>query len=151
MPRASASLYADLLRNSGALAFCAPAFVGRTPMAMHSLGTVLLISARTGNYALAGTVAAAGFAGSAVVIPAAAALTDNLGQRRILVPQALVFLAGSTRRRGSEPPPCCPWRARSASLPSDELSRCRGRGRLARQKAEVRCGAAGVSGRLRPA
>jgi hypothetical protein len=82
MPMASASLYADLLRNSGAFAFGAPAFVGRTPMAMYSLGTVLLISARTGDYALAGTVAAAGFAGSAVVIPATAALADNLGQRR---------------------------------------------------------------------
>ncbi len=95
MPRPSVRLYADLLRNSGAFAFCAPAFVGRTPMAMYSLGTVLLISARTGDYALAGAVAAAGFAGSAVVIPAVAALADNLGQRRILVPQALVFLAAT--------------------------------------------------------
>ena len=94
MPRA-ASPYADLLRSSGAFAFCAPAFVGRTPMAMYSVGTVLLISARTGDYALAGAVAAAGFAGSAVVIPAAAALADNLGQRRILVPQALIFLAAT--------------------------------------------------------
>ena len=95
MPRAGASPYADLLRSSGALAFCAPAFVGRTPMAMYSVGTVLLISARTGDYALAGAVAAVGFAGSAVVIPAAAALADNLGQRRILIPQALIFLAAT--------------------------------------------------------
>ena len=95
MPRACASPYADLLRSSGAFAFCAPAFVGRTPMAMYSVGTVLLISARTSDYALAGAVAAAGFAGSAVVIPAAAALADNLGQRRILVPQALIFLAAT--------------------------------------------------------
>ncbi|HEY6311060.1 MAG TPA: MFS transporter [Streptosporangiaceae bacterium] len=95
MSKISASPYTGLLRSPGALVFCAAAFIGRIPMAMYSLGTVLLISAGTGDYALAGAVAAAGFAGSAVVIPSAAALTDHFGQRRILVPQAFIFLAAT--------------------------------------------------------
>ena len=52
--------YVQLLRTPGALAFSAAGFVGRMSMAMYGLGTVLLIALNTGQYGLAGTVAAAG-------------------------------------------------------------------------------------------
>jgi MFS family permease len=83
--------YAQLLRTPGALAFSAAGFVGRMSMAMYGLGTVLLIALNTGQYGLAGTVAAAGSVGYAVVGPIVAQRADRLGQRRVLLVQAAVF------------------------------------------------------------
>ena len=60
-------------------------------MAMYGLGTVLLISARTGHYGVAGSVAAAGSLGAAVCAPQLARLVDRLGQRRVLIPVCVVF------------------------------------------------------------
>ena len=87
--------YLGLLRLPGALRFSAAAFVGRMPISMIGLGTVLLIAAATGRYGLAGLVAAAGAIGSAICTPLAARLTDRLGQDRVLVPQAIVFAAAA--------------------------------------------------------
>jgi len=92
---AGGSSYLDLLQTPGALRFSAAAFVGRMPMSMFGLGIVLFISAGTGRYGLAGVVAAAGAVGYAICAPLVAALTDRLGQRRVLRPQTAVF-AGST-------------------------------------------------------
>ena len=83
--------YLTILRYPGAFRFSSAAFVGRMPMAMFGLGTVLLIAAITGRYGLAGTVAAAGSVGYAICTPLVATLTDRLGQRRVLRPQALMF------------------------------------------------------------
>ena len=87
--------YRDVLRTPGALGFAIPGVVGRMPMAMLSLALVILISAVTGSYALAGSVSAAGAVAYAVVTPRAARLADRYGQARVLRPQAIVFAAAA--------------------------------------------------------
>jgi len=80
----SPNAYLGLLRRPGALGFCAAGFIGRMPMSMFGLGTVLLIAAITGRYGMAGAVAAAGSVGYAISAPQLAKLTDRLGQHRVL-------------------------------------------------------------------
>lgn len=87
----SGNAYLGLLRSPGALGFSAAGFVGRMPMSMFGLGTVLLIAAVTGRYGIAGVIAAAGSVGYAICAPQLAKLTDRLGQHRVLRPQAAVF------------------------------------------------------------
>jgi MFS family permease len=87
--------FLEVLARPGALRFSAAGFVGRMPMAMFGLGTVLLIASVTGRYGLAGIVAAAGSVGYAVCAPQAARLSDRFGQRRVLRP-LVIFFAVST-------------------------------------------------------
>jgi MFS family permease len=87
--------FLEVLARPGALRFSAAGFVGRMPMAMFGLGTVLLIASVTGRYGLAGIVAAAGSVGYAVCAPQAARLSDRFGQRRVLRP-LVIFFAAST-------------------------------------------------------
>jgi MFS family permease len=61
------------------------------PMSMFGLGTVLLISAVTGKYGVAGTVSAAGSLGYAFSSPRVARAVDSYGQRRVLLPLLTVF------------------------------------------------------------
>ena len=83
--------YAEIFRDRRARRFSAAGVIGRMPMAMLGLGTVLLISARTGHYGVAGSVAASGSLGAALCAPQLARLVDRLGQRRVLMPLCLVF------------------------------------------------------------
>jgi MFS family permease len=85
----------EVLSRPGALRFSAAGFVGRMPMSMFGLGTVLLIASVTGRYGLAGIVAAAGSVGYALCAPQAARLADRFGQRRVLRPQAVFFAAAT--------------------------------------------------------
>src|ERR1700689_260509 len=71
--------------------FSVAGVIGRLPMSMYGLGTVLLISAGTGRYGLAGTVAAAGALGNAFFAPQLGRLVDRLGQHRVLVPICVIF------------------------------------------------------------
>ena len=64
--------YLKALAIPGALRFSAAGFLGRMQISMFGLGTVLLISALSGSYVLAGAVAAAGSGGYALVSPLAA-------------------------------------------------------------------------------
>ena len=48
------STYRDILSRPGAFAFSAAALVARLPISMVGLGIVLLVSAQTGSYGLAG-------------------------------------------------------------------------------------------------
>src|SRR5215467_14691452 len=86
--------YLQLLRLPGAARFSVAALIGRMPMAMFGLGTVLLVAATTGRYSLAGLVAGAGSVGYAIAAPQVARLADKFGQRRVLRPLVAVF-AGS--------------------------------------------------------
>jgi predicted MFS family arabinose efflux permease len=61
------------------------------PMSMFGLGTVLLISAATGKYGVAGTVSAVGSFGYAFTSPRIARLVDARGQRRVPLPLLSVF------------------------------------------------------------
>jgi MFS family permease len=83
--------YLHLLRLPGAARFSITAAIGRTPMAMFGLGSVLLLRATTGQYGLAGTIAGAGSIGYAVSAPRIARYADHLGQRRVLRPLVAIF------------------------------------------------------------
>ena len=83
--------YAEIFRVPGAWRFSVAGVIGRMPMSMFGLGTVLLISATTGTYGVAGAVSAAGAVGYAVTSPWIARLVDTTGQRRVLLPMLTVF------------------------------------------------------------
>lgn len=83
--------YAEIFAIPRAWRFSAAGIIGRMPMSMYGLGTVLLISAGTGRYGLAGTVSAAGAIGGALCAPQFGRLVDRLGQHRVLVPVCLTF------------------------------------------------------------
>jgi MFS family permease len=87
--------YAEIFRVPRAWRFSAAGVIGRMPMAMFGLGTVLLISSVTGRYGLAGAVSAAGSLGYAIMTPQLARLMDRLGQRRVLLPVTAVFAAST--------------------------------------------------------
>jgi MFS family permease len=85
--------FLEVLARPGAWRFSVAGVIGRMPMSMFGLGTVLLIAAVTGSYGLAGIVAAAGSVGYAVCAPQAARLADRFGQRRVLLPLTAFFAA----------------------------------------------------------
>jgi MFS family permease len=85
--------FREVLTRPGALRFSAAGFVGRMPMSMVGLGTVLLIASVTGRYGLAGIVAGAGSVGYALCAPQAARLADRFGQHRVLRPMTVFFAA----------------------------------------------------------
>jgi predicted MFS family arabinose efflux permease len=78
------STYRRAFEVPGAWQFSSSAAIGRLPIAMVGLGIVLLISARTGSYALAGLLSAVfqlAAAGGALVT---SRWVDQLGQNRLL-------------------------------------------------------------------
>ena len=83
--------YREIFSIPRAWRFSVAGVIGRLPMSMYGLGTVLLISAGTGRYGLAGTVAAAGALGNAFFAPQLGRLVDRLGQHRVLVPICVIF------------------------------------------------------------
>jgi len=87
--------YREALRAPGALAFAIPGVVGRMPMAMLSLGLVVLLTAVTGSYGVAGAVSATAALLYAGVTPFAARLADRYGQARVLRPQVAIFAAAT--------------------------------------------------------
>jgi hypothetical protein len=87
--------YRAVLRTPGALAFAIPGVVGRMPMATLSLAQVMLVTAVTGSYGIAGAASATGALLYAVVTPRVARLADRYGQGRVLRPQVIVFAAAT--------------------------------------------------------
>jgi MFS family permease len=85
--------YLALLRLPGAARFCVAGMVGRAPMAMFGLGTLLLVASKTGRYGLAGLVAGVGSIGYAVTAPQVARFADRFGQQRVLRPLVAIFAA----------------------------------------------------------
>jgi MFS family permease len=83
--------YAEIFEIPGAWRFSVAGVIGRMPMSMFGLGTVLLISAITGKYGVAGAVSAVGSLGYAFSSPRIARLVDSRGQRRVLLPLLAVF------------------------------------------------------------
>ena len=86
--------YAEILRIPRAWQFSVAGIIGRMPMSMVGLGVVLLISASTGRYAVAGTVSAASSLGMAACAAQFGRLVDRYGQGRVIVPMAMGFAAG---------------------------------------------------------
>src|SRR5215470_14602303 len=83
--------YAEIFKIPGAWRFSVAGVIGRMPMSMFGLGTVLLISAVTGKYGVAGAVSAVGSLGYAFTSPRVARAVDSHGQRRVLIPLLTVF------------------------------------------------------------
>lgn len=86
--------YRRVLAVPGAVRFSVSGLVARLPISMIALGIVLLVSTRTGSYALAGTVSAAFLISNAVSGVPQARLIDRLGQSRVLPAATGVFLLG---------------------------------------------------------
>jgi MFS family permease len=68
------------------------AFIGRLPLSMIGLGSVLLVQDHTGSYGLGGAVAAVGAIASAVSGPLIGRLADTHAQRRVLLSVLAVFV-----------------------------------------------------------
>ena len=83
--------YAEIFAIPRAWRFSVAGIIARMPMSMYGLGTVLLISAVTGHYGLAGSVSAAGSLGGAVCAPQLGRLVDRIGQHRVLIPVCVTF------------------------------------------------------------
>ena len=84
--------YLVVLRTPHARPMALAAFVGRLPLSMIGLGSVLLVQDYTGSYALGGGVAAAGAVATAASGPVIGRLADTFGQRRVLLPVLAVFM-----------------------------------------------------------
>ncbi len=89
------SRYLEIFRIPGARRFSAAGFIGRMPMSMVGLGIILVVSASTGKYAIAGAVAATGSLCYAFAAPQIGRLTDRVGQGRVLRPLTAVFGASA--------------------------------------------------------
>ncbi|WP_445256650.1 MFS transporter [Nocardioides aurantiacus] len=83
--------YRRVFSHPGTLAFSSTGLVARLPMSMTTLGIVLLVSALSGSYALAGQVTAAFIAGNAGFAVLHGRLTDRFGQTRVLSVDTLAF------------------------------------------------------------
>ena len=92
-PLSPLSSYRRLLGLAGP-AYVLTAFLGRLPLAMSQLGTLLLVSTATGSYAVGGAAAGALAVANAVSAPLAGALADRLGQRPVVLVQSLAGAAG---------------------------------------------------------
>jgi len=78
------STYRQALSVPGSVRFSSTGFVARLPMAMVSLGIVLLVSERTGSYAVAGILSAAFQLPAALGAVVTSRWADRLGQHRVL-------------------------------------------------------------------
>lgn len=70
------------------------AFLGRLPLAMSQLGTLLLVSTETGSYGQGGLAAGSLALASAVGAPVAGSLADRIGQRPVVLVQSLAGALG---------------------------------------------------------
>jgi MFS family permease len=84
--------YLHVLRTPHALPMVLAAFIGRLPLSMVGLGSVLLVQSETGSYGLGGAVAAVGAIAAAVAGPVVGRLADTHAQRRVLLGVLAVFV-----------------------------------------------------------
>lgn len=83
--------YRRILAHPGALRFSLSGLVARLPISMVGLGIVLLVSAATGKYGVAGAVSAAYMVANAALAILQGRLLDRLGQGRVLAVASLAF------------------------------------------------------------
>jgi MFS transporter len=86
--------YHRILTVPGALRFSGSALVARLPMAMVTIGIVLLVTGVGRSYGLAGVLSAVYLLAAAALAIPQARLVDRLGQGRVLTVAAIVFAAG---------------------------------------------------------
>src|SRR3954462_5858046 len=80
-----------MLPKPGALRFSMTGLVARLPISMIGLGIVLLVSAATGSYGVAGAISAADMISNAGVAILQGRLLDRLGQGRVLASASIGF------------------------------------------------------------
>ena len=85
--------YAAVLARPHMVPLMASAFVGRLPVAMHSLGMVLFLSHETGSYAVAGAATGAFAIAGGVSAPILGRIIDRAGQTPVLIACAIAFPA----------------------------------------------------------
>lgn len=83
--------YRRVLAQPGTLRFSATGLVARLPISMVGLGIVLLVTAATGSYGVAGALSAAFMIANAGLSILQGRLLDTLGQRRVLAAAAVLF------------------------------------------------------------
>lgn len=76
--------YLDVIRRPGAARFTAAALVARLPISMIGLGVVLLVTAESGSYALAGALSATFALSASLLTPIGSRYVDRWGQHRVL-------------------------------------------------------------------
>ena len=119
--------YRRLFTLAGPL-YVAVAFVGRLPLAMAQMGTLLLVAGTTGSYGTGGAAAGALAVANAVGAPVAGSLADRVGQRPVVLVQSvlgglgLLALVALAQARGRPRPWSWRW-------PPSPAPRCRRSGR----------------------
>ena len=83
------SSYRRLFSLAGPL-YVVVAFVGRLPLAMAQMGTLLLVAGTSGSYAAGGAAAGALAVANAVGAPVAGSLADRVGQRPVVLVQSVL-------------------------------------------------------------
>ena len=83
--------YRRILAQPGALRFSLTGLVARLPISMVGLGIVLLVSAATGSYGVAGAISAAYMFANAGFAILQGRLLDRLGQGRVLAAASIGF------------------------------------------------------------
>lgn len=83
--------YRRVFAHPGSFAFSTTGILARLPIAMMTLGIVILVSELSGSYALAGQVAAAYVLGNAVVALFQGRAADRFGQSIVLYVDAVLF------------------------------------------------------------
>ena len=83
--------YRRILGHPGALRFSLTGLVARLPISMIGLGIVLLVSAATGSYGVAGAISAAYMIANAGFAILQGRLLDRLGQGRVLAVASVGF------------------------------------------------------------
>ena len=88
--------YREVLTRPGAFRFSMTGLVARLPIAMVTLGIVVLVSQQTGSYAAAGRVSAAYVVANALAALPQGRLMDRLGQAKVIAIGSAVFALGLT-------------------------------------------------------
>ena len=86
--------YRSLLALPGTRAFIVAGLIGRFPLSMLGLGSVLLITITTGSYGEAGLVSATLAIANAAAAPLVGRLSDSHGQTRVVLPVVGLHVVG---------------------------------------------------------
>jgi MFS family permease len=106
---AALNAYRAVLATPGAWPFVIAAFIGRLPLPMLTLGTIVLVQVSSGSYGLAGAAGAALTLSFAAAAPVAGRLADRLGQARVLLASVAVHLTGLAGLVGAALAGAPPW------------------------------------------
>jgi MFS family permease len=82
--------YREVLRVPHVAALIAATLLARFPIGINALALILYLRDETGSFAVAGVVAGGLAAGAGIGAPIQGRLVDHFGQRRVLVPLAVV-------------------------------------------------------------